>query len=248
MTIANHICMIPVEPDKVIMRYIDLDKLYNMLETSSLFFCRADKFSDPFEGSLPEKEYVYRNKQGHTTGFEKLHRDMKKFTLINCWHINENESDAMWRLYLKSNEGVAVRTTIGKLCSVLNNCTSTFRVSKVRYIDYEKDIWFDKKNYPVSSYNAIIPLMHKRIEFDHEKEFRILFDIDHEYRIPDYWNKEKSSIGKNIEIKDLATIIDKLILPPNSDEIVKEKVVEITNKFRCSTEICKSKLMDKPYY
>jgi hypothetical protein len=140
MTIEKHRCMIPISPRKVLMRYIDLAKFHDMLETSSLFFCRADKFSDPFEGSLPKREYDYRNKQGFVEGFEQLHLKMKKFTLINCWHINENESDAMWRLYLKTNEGVAIQTTIGKLCFALDKSTSTFRVSKVRYIDYDKDI------------------------------------------------------------------------------------------------------------
>ncbi|MDP3434115.1 MAG: DUF2971 domain-containing protein [Bacteroidota bacterium] len=240
--------MIPVEPDKVIMRYIDLEKLNDMMETSSLFFCRADKFPDHFEGSLPQKEYESRIRRGFVSGFERLHLNMKKFTLINCWHINENESDAMWRLYLKSNEGVAVQTTIEKICSVLKNSHSTFRVSKVRYIDYEKDIWYDDEEYPVKSYNAIIPLVHKRNEYKHENEFRILFDIDHAYQSPDYWANAESSIGKKIEIRDIARIIDRLILPPSADEIVRDKVEKIMDKFNCNIEICKSKLMNKPFY
>lgn len=239
--------MIPISPLKVLMRYVDLEKFHNMLETSSLFFCRADKFSDPFEGSLPKREYDFRNKRGFVKGFEQLHLNMKKFTLINCWHINENESDAMWKLYLKSNEGIAIQTTVDKLCSALNNSKSTFLVNKVRYLDYDKDIWFDEKDYPESSYNAIKPLIHKRIEFAHENEFRILFEIDHEYQTSDYWEKEKSSIGKNIEI-DFSNLIDKIILPPNSDEKVREKVEGIMNKFGYKLEICISKLMNKPYY
>ena len=36
-------------------------------------------------------------------------------TAVNCWHINEHESAAMWDLYLKSNEGIAIQSTYQKL-------------------------------------------------------------------------------------------------------------------------------------
>ena len=36
-----------------IWRYVDLSKLISFISTQSLFFARADKFEDPFEGALP---------------------------------------------------------------------------------------------------------------------------------------------------------------------------------------------------
>jgi hypothetical protein len=89
--------------------------------------------------------------------------------------------------------------------------------------------------------------VHKRIEFIHENEFRILFDIDFDYQIPDYWDKEQSSIEKKIEI-DFSNMIDKIILPPNSDDKVREKVEDIINEFGYKLDICNSKLKNKPYY
>jgi hypothetical protein len=248
MAIEEHPCMIPANPDNVLLRYIDLEKFQDMLETSSLFFCRADKFSDPFEGSLTKNDYDWRKKQSwELNWYGNQHLNLKKFTLINCWHINEYESDAMWRLYLKTNEGVAIQTTVGKLCSALNKSESKFRVSKVRYINYEREIWYDKNDYPQTAYNFYIPLVHKRIEFCHENEFRILHDIEYQDQIPDYWDNEPFSIGKKIKI-DLSKMIDKIILPPTSDAEVRLKVESILNKFGYQIEICNSKLMNDPYY
>ncbi len=247
MTIDKHRCMISVDPDKILMRYIDLVKFEDMLNTSSLFFCRADKFSDPFEGSIPKKEYEWRSKEGHQ-GFDTLHIKLKKFTLINCWQINKNESDAMWRLYLKTNEGVAIQTTTKKLCSALDKSEFRFLVSKIRYIDYENDVWYNEMDYPEKSYNLYIPLIHKRIEFFHENEFRILFDIEHKDQSSDYWDREPNQIGKKIPI-DFSNIIDKIILPPTADNEVRRKVESIITKYGYNNiKIYNSKLNDKPYY
>lgn len=40
-----------VEPSTTLWRYMDLAKFLQLLEGSALFFCRADKFEDPFEGA-----------------------------------------------------------------------------------------------------------------------------------------------------------------------------------------------------
>ncbi|NLE62949.1 MAG: hypothetical protein GX612_03820, partial [Bacteroidales bacterium] len=87
-------------------RYMDLEKFESLLKNSSLFFCRADRFADPFEGSIPKREV-----KENISGLSNQHILMKKQKIINCWHINNNENDSMWKLYLKSNEGIAIRTT-----------------------------------------------------------------------------------------------------------------------------------------
>ena len=39
-------------------------------------------------------------------------KSLIRFTLINCWHEHDVESEAMWRLYSSSGDGVAVRTIL----------------------------------------------------------------------------------------------------------------------------------------
>ena len=62
MSIYDHENYIPLKPGEKLWRYIDFNKFKLLLETKSLFFCRADKFSDPFEGSVPKKESEYKIK------------------------------------------------------------------------------------------------------------------------------------------------------------------------------------------
>ena len=41
-----------LRPDTVLWRYLDAAKLFDFFENATLFFCRADHFSDKFEGAF----------------------------------------------------------------------------------------------------------------------------------------------------------------------------------------------------
>lgn len=48
------------EERKKIWRYMDFTKFASMLEKKELFFARADKLGDPFEGSYPKENVQQR--------------------------------------------------------------------------------------------------------------------------------------------------------------------------------------------
>ena len=53
---VKHSRLILNYPDsKKIWRYMDFTKFVNLLDTESLFFCRADRFYDKWEGIFPKK-------------------------------------------------------------------------------------------------------------------------------------------------------------------------------------------------
>ncbi|MGS0534385.1 hypothetical protein ACU80C_31965 (plasmid) [Bacillus mycoides] len=58
---------------------------------------------------------------------------------MNCWNLNEYEPAAMWNLYLKSSEGVAIQTTFDKIKKSLEACEEGIIVGKVDYIDHIKE-------------------------------------------------------------------------------------------------------------
>ena len=60
---------------------------------------------------------------------------MRKAVYLNCWYLNEHESEAMWRLCCPDGYGIAVQTTVHHLEQALDNPPSV-KVGKVRYIDY----------------------------------------------------------------------------------------------------------------
>lgn len=265
MPLYEHECFIPLEKGATLWRYLDFEKFQSLLETKALFFCRADKFSDPFEGSIPKLEADYRlhahKKAAAEDGDEfdeklaldnilnlqGLHERIKRATTINCWHINNNESDAMWRLYLKDNEGVAIQTSIEKMYLVVSNTTEEIGLSKVRYLNYETEIWYHKEDYPHISYNTNTPLIHKRIEFTHESEFRLIHNVEEAINDENYWERQTNHKGEFIPL-DIENLIQKVYLPPTVDSKITIKIEQMTKSLGYNFQFEKSKLSNKPLY
>src|SRR4030066_2211573 len=119
----------PSETAIPIWRYMDFTKFVSMLENQGLFFSRADKLDDPFEGSysLGNKNLrheVYKEYKISESAFKTLSQFrswVRKWTMVNCWHINTYESAAMWKLYTKSNEAIAVKSTYQQLWDCLDS-------------------------------------------------------------------------------------------------------------------------------
>ena len=117
-----------------IWQYMDLSEFIHLLYSKSLFFCNTRKFGDPFEGSLPEfnnniddqKEYsiskdlLHNKKKFRKTIKSKIitkwnYQGWKNRVLVNCWHMNNSESAAMWNSYSYRNSGIALQSTYQRL-------------------------------------------------------------------------------------------------------------------------------------
>jgi hypothetical protein len=44
---------------------------------------------------------------------------MRVHTYLNCWHLNDYESAAMWDIYQRNNDAIAIQSTYTKLCNSL---------------------------------------------------------------------------------------------------------------------------------
>src|ERR1700679_1683632 len=56
---------------------------------------------------------------------------------LSCWHINDDESEAMWRLYAGTGSGIAIESTADKLKRTLR--ADGIIVDRVRYMNFERD-------------------------------------------------------------------------------------------------------------
>ena len=192
--------------DSIIWRYMDFAQLISLLDKEALFFCRADKLGDPFEGawSDPTRNVLHvdddkrvkvdddcislcgvngnpvvqfdlssfgENAQPDVKTLVRAWQEMMlrtkddaRFTLINCWHENDNESEAMWRLYASRGFGVAIKSSFGKL---VNSFTSRLPniIARVKYLSYD--------TMPMPLVHSA-PFLHKRVSFEHEREVRAL--------------------------------------------------------------------------
>jgi hypothetical protein len=179
MDLARHEIRQPENNGMALWRYMDLSKFVALLQSKALYFARSDTLGDHFEGSLPvanAKTYranireMWRQAFGDTTdevlaASDKAQSDMRmkmrEEMFISCWHGNEGESAATWRLYAQSGDAVAVKTTFAKLKAALPDQAILGLVS---YVDYEHHV------VPVDS--LIAPFMIKRASFAHENEVR----------------------------------------------------------------------------
>jgi len=183
----------PVSSQAKIWRYMDLAKLLSLLEKSALFFVRVDKLArvDAFEGyyttvniqadhirfeDLPQ-EWRERTNIKDAQTFKMIIESNKKirefvktereFTFVSSWHCQEHESAAMWNLYIKSQEGIAVESTFERLIGSFAKYEEfEIHVGMVKYIDYEREF--------IPLGNLLSPFMYKRKSFEHERELRAL--------------------------------------------------------------------------
>lgn len=261
----DHPSLIPPNEDDVIWRYINLEKFESLLNERSLFFCRANRFSDPFEGSVPKREADYRiedlkrvckfygedfnldEAKKNDEAFSKMHKKIKGNTVINCWHINEFESDGMWQLYLKSNEGVSIKSSIKRIILALEKTPENLYMSKVRYIDYEEDLWNHPVDFPDMHYSFLTPFVHKRIEYKHETELRLFYEIPDVKDDDLFWTRQDFEKGIMISV-DLDILIEEIVLPPTADDHIENKIKAILNEYGLEKRIRKSKLSADPFY
>jgi len=236
-----------VVPDEnvTIWRYVDFIKFVDLLETQCLFFARADKLGDDFEGSCPKANLKYRLKE-HNIGLvhggigadviSAFYKELREFTAVNCWYINEYESAAMWTLYLKSNEGIALRSSYRRLRDSFID-QKPDKICKVHYIDYEKN---------TMSTNLLAPYLHKRKSFEHESELRAIIQV-FPRRVFSKRSKRPFDTGIRIPV-NLDVLIDKIYVAPQTPDWQFNLVKSLVEKYGLRKEVVRSILDDKPIY
>lgn len=239
---------------ETIWRYMSLSKFIALLKTQSLYMCPLTDLDDAFEGSSPNtfsfqaivKETIVEGQLDQSAvadmlrlGNLSIHR-VRGRTFVNCWHMSDFESEAMWRIYSSSNETVCIKTTCGK---ILRQLPAGFELGKVRYIDY------DAIKRPIGPFKYD-PTFLKRQSFEHEKEVRVV-------------KRDLTSAEANAKVLDeiitpnkngfllpvaLPDLIDGVYINPLSADWFAELVEDVTRKYGYTLPVSKSELAQKPVF
>lgn len=118
----------PPNPNVKIWRYMDFAKYVSLLIQGALWFSRIDRLQleDRFEGSSSRLNLTILRSELEKfdlprTEIERLTRPPEVSTrshensYVNCWHMNQRESAAMWKLYARSGDAIAVQSTYSRL-------------------------------------------------------------------------------------------------------------------------------------
>jgi hypothetical protein len=240
----------PQESDARIWRYMDFTKFVSMLDAGALFFCRADHFSDPWEGAHTVENLRFRSAIWGATEADApmikevtadLYRSVRKHTFMNCWHVNKVESAAMWKLYVSHNEGIAIQSTVERLIKAFQGDESEIfkvYVGSVKYLDYERERFREG--------DTLIPFLHKRLSFEHEHELRAVVQAISADAGP-LDNIEPLADGLLIEV-NLQTLVENIYVAPTCEPWFVDLVKSTATKYGSQIGIQHSDLSRDPLF
>jgi len=157
--------------DTILWRYMAFDRLQQFLETEQLWFARLDQFDDPLEGTLTDGEISFEPpSDAHALQLRDATSDpiaqmMRHTAYVQCWRMGA-ESMAMWNLYGKTQDSVAVTTTVGLLKHQLAKDIRSVYMAEIEYVDW---------NEPRILKGVFDPVLRKIEGYEHESEMRLFF-------------------------------------------------------------------------
>lgn len=246
----------------LLWRYMDFAKFSALLLTEKIFFCRADKFDDPYEFTVPisnkieiEKTIKSYNNFGfidpiaemnlYSDKFQRsFNKDVRRWCYVSCWHANDSESAAMWELYGNLAQGIAIQTNFESLNNFVNIQNHKIRWGKVKYINFSDE--------PIDASDERNLCFYKRRSFAHESEIRgVIFELP-----PRPSGEDVSEIGKGLGLNyaaandksgvyakiDLSAVVKNIYASPKSPDWFLEIVKKFSEKMGYKFNIKKSKL------
>jgi hypothetical protein len=243
------------EPSAPLWRFMDFAKFVALLKDRALYFSRADHLGDRFEGARGiaakksqwdehclqyfreaitnpptgtcnlSKDEVEREANRLLKQIEEIGQQDLRRTYVSCWHENEGESEALWRLYCPPpTAGIAIRAEYSSLnLSVGDN--PEIEIGRVQYIDFQKQF--------SGTYDRIF---WKRKSLSHESEVRAVI--------------QRSQLGDKVGILvpvDISKLIKAIVISPFAPKWFKSVLADTLEKFEVQAPI-DSDLIAEPFF
>ena len=233
----------PPPSGATLWRYLTFTKFVSLLDRKAIFFPRADKLGDPFEGSRSKANIAMRallygdevpDEMFQT--ISEFSQAARRFTLVSCWHENEYESAAMWKLYSGEHDGIAVKTDFNSLKNSLT-CEESISIGRVSYADYETTF--------IDESNVMSPFLVKRKSFEHEhavRAIRMKFPstdgrIDYSQAVFDG--------GAYFDV-DIDLLVKDVVIAPYAEDWFVELVQSVATRYNLQAPVRRSSLADAP--
>lgn len=183
--------------------------------------------------------------------------DGRKQFLVNCWHLSNYESAAMWKVYGRDDDSVAIISDYGRMREVLAGVDATLYCGKVAYLDYHSD--------SVDLSNSFYPVLRKRKSFEYEQEVRLVHvdgNVTHHiytdvevagqlysrFAVPrseDEMRDYKMMIGTNVAC-DLNVLIKEIKISPAAENWFERSVLKCCEMAGLKMPASKSDLLASP--
>jgi len=213
---------IPNDKD-IIWKYMSLDNFIYLLEYNCLYLPRADSNPIYFEGHFFKSDIYYlTNAYRKDGGFEKpidaakeVFKHLEKYkscTYLDCWHKNSDENFAMWKIYGKTDNSIAIKTSVKKLKNIYNNKEkSDCYLAEVLYYN------FDDYNISKLTNIDLLPFIRKPDFFYYEEEIRGIIQWGGMPGV-EYPLFETIPFTKRSEHFELSDFVDEIVICPYSSD------------------------------
>ena len=159
-----------INPDTVIVRYINLPILLGLIN-GEYYFTYRSSFTDQHEkGEFYDSRNLFKHfypANGHAPKkvleqwkLQDSQRDICYSLPCSCWSLEERENYLMWKAYSSNNIGIRVQSTIKRFTESLDLRNNKLFGSKMEY---------GKESYPNQIFNW---MFWKQEHYDNEKEYR----------------------------------------------------------------------------
>jgi len=250
----HHVLQQPLDMNGKVWRYLDLPKFISLLHSKSLFFSLPSSFNDPYEGRSAKK-YVdeLKEKYKDTSLYKISLLNLNISTFVNCWHYNNYESEAMWKVFSDSKNSISIQSNYHKLINCIPEKIEGSKIyaGLIRYIDYYSEDQIINEPLDLFCY--------KRKAYEHDHEIRLIFDKKQNFpNIPISEINEAIKLGKitsndlpkrnySIEI-NLENLIENIYVSPNSDKWFDEIVRSIIKQYGFYFNLIRSEIDKSPKY
>ncbi|MEP7287087.1 MAG: DUF2971 domain-containing protein [Chloroflexota bacterium] len=222
-------------PSEKIWQYMDFIHFVSLIDKGCLFFRQAKKFSDPYEGSftwlISQREYQLGD-DSYKRMIVEVYNDARQRTAVTCWHINSEESAAMWDLYSNRRQGIAIQSTVERLHSSLaKSAPKGMKSGTVNYFTKGEKVLVKPG---AAGFSGEDIWFYKRKSFEHEKEYRITIQAS---------DRAKIEVEGGIYVAvDLKLLIEKIYIAPSAETWKCNLIHSVANKYGLSVPIRQSDL------
>lgn len=235
-------------PELPIRRYLSLGKFYQLLLSRTLFMPRLSAMSDRSEGMIDgegsdafmhalmekagyPKETIAKELDGRRKQRE-LWAKQKDYCFVSSWTHDDDESLALWKIYVPGGEGISIETTVGDLCnSIEDPIRDHLSQGLVAYSstgsNASNDVFF-----------------RKRRAYRYENEFRLflnLLDIKEDGIQLETVDRIAQSGGLKLGLRNL-TFIKKVHVSPFGGLSLRNLIPDMLKQFELSVDVGTSEI------
>lgn len=170
--------------DTSVYRVYSLKYFIELFENKENTLVKPAAWDDPWENFLLKQTI-----NGHSSGIPVSLEGLLPKYYGQCWTFNDNETDALWRIYSPNKDGIRIKTTLQKLWDSFFKLTDptamvSYFIAGVNYFSEDEIRKYFQDEFKgrdiLDSTGKVFAyfLSLKRMEFAHEKELRLIYSTD----------------------------------------------------------------------